>query len=115
MVRLIIGKSASGKTLYLKRVLEQHNLDEVCTNLLDDVSLANNPYNRERIEILDDVLETATIEEQKTSLRITGANAPLTQAFDSIVTIICKDRDILILDEPCFGMTLVEKNKLVNF
>lgn len=76
MVRLIIGKSASGKTLYLKRVLEQHNLDEVCTNLLDDVSLANTPYNRERIEILDDILETATIEEQKTSLRITGANAP---------------------------------------
>lgn len=115
MVRLIIGKSASGKTLYLKRVLEQHNLDEVCTNLLDDVSLANTPYNRERIEILDDVLETATIEEQKTSLRITGANAPLTHVFDSIVTIICKDRDILILDEPCFGMTLVEKNKIVNF
>ena len=115
MIRIIVGENASGKTLYLDRILEKYGLSECCTNIVDDPTLNKVEYNDKRIWHLSYVLETSDIELTDQILRIADANAVLTPNFDRLATIICKNRDILILDEPCFGLKFAERCRLLSF
>lgn len=109
MVRLIIGKNAAGKTLYLENMIKRYELFEVNTNMRDKIYTYQIPYNKKRIEILKECLETEDISENSLSLGIANSTAyMISTELLELLTLICRDRNILILDEPLKKLSAYE-------
>lgn len=117
MLEIIIGQNASGKTLYLynciKEELDKNNTDFI-TNL-NLLSAERAGFNEERIEILYDIIDTA--DEIITSNKILNIKADenFSKAFLEIMTLFCKDKSTLFLDEPEQGLSNRELYILANF
>ena len=115
MVRLIVGENAAGKTLYLKEVLQKYMLNNVITNTVNDSTLIKEKFNSTRVNILRNTLKTADIKGETGLLNIACDDIELSSQFLELLSMVCKDRDILILDEPCFGLTPGQKCIIVDF
>lgn len=117
MLEIIIGQNASGKTLYLynciKAELEKNNTDFASN--LNQLSYEDLKFNKKRIEILYDLIDTA--EEIITNNKILSIKAEenFSKAFLEIMSILCKDVSTLFLDEPEQGLSRREIDILCTF
>ena len=115
MINLIIGNNAIGKTAYLNILIKKYGIDNITTNLRSDTYFQYIKYNEERVQILQTLLSANKIEHNLTYLDIKNPDRVLTLNFLKLVTTICRDRDILILDDPEKDLTYMEKNFLLTF
>lgn len=111
MTHIVVGESASGKTLWLRNYIDTvgHNK---CNSNLD--GLNNVRFNRNRLDVLGDLIES--------DIRVLGGSfiAPdtndyrLSRRFFDLAAIICNDLDYLALDEPEQLLTITENIKIVQ-
>ena len=101
MLNIVIGRNASGKTFYLERLIKKYGITNVNTNLANRDDTYDIPYNKQRIEILKNVMDADEIHEQRSVLSISGDLIDdISPEFLELVSLICRDKDILLLDEP---------------
>lgn len=115
MITLLIGNNAIGKTRYLQELLSNHNPNDVLTNMYSKVYILKEDYNEERLNVLKDILMTDDI---LLDHKILYPNNPYfipSNAFMELMTLLCKNRNIVFLDEPTKELQFHEKAKLVKF
>ena len=115
MINLIVGKNALGKTVYLNKLKDEYDLDIIITNLITFRYIKNEDYNLERLEVLQDLLIADEIMQTKPKLTIVNPDFEFTQEFLDLMTLLCKNRKIVLLDEPDKGLTSHERYLLISF
>ena len=117
MIHLIIGNNTIGKTLYLKKLLSSYLSNKnyaVLTNLIPPTYVVNIEYDDRRINIFEDITYAEHTDRSPALLGFVGANLKNSTEFASLVTILCKQGDILLLDEPCMGLTNQQKIRFIQ-
>lgn len=116
MLRLIIGKNASGKTVYLNRQIKSRSKTDINSNIGNQIYKESIGYDERRIEILKDCLETNDITEDKKFLGISNSSAySMSKELASLFTLMCKEGKYLILDEPFKSISYYEHETLLKF
>lgn len=115
MITLIIGQNAIGKSAYLKNRIKKSSDNGILTNIVSSEYLKNLDYNEERIQQLEDILDTDNIIRNQDLLGIETDEVTIGQYFTRILTLICKNGSILYLDEPEFDLSYKEIGFLVWF
>lgn len=114
MIELIIGQNTLGKTAYLQEVIEGYGIKNIINNIKSDISIEFVGYNKERLDILQDLLMADEIVEGR-QLSVVNSYIDLSKYFLELFTLMCKERDILILDEPDKCLTSTETLLFLNF
>lgn len=115
MLTLIIGKNASGKTIYLNSLLFKFKSSNIITNLLDKDYIVNTKFNEERKEVFRKLMLADKIEEVNNKFKFQNPYFEPSDEFNNLMSLLCRDRKILLLDEPDRDITYNEKNILINF
>lgn len=118
MITLIIGQNAIGKTVYIKNKVKNtvEDNENIIFNFFDTSYLNNRGYDKNRIEALEDVLDTDKIDiDNPEYLSIKTDEIRIGKSFNNILTIICKEGNELYLDEPEYGLNNHEIGYLVKF
>lgn len=115
MINLIIGKNALGKTVYLNKLKDKNDLDKIITNLITFRYIKNEKYNQERLDILQELLLADEIIPTNPKLTIVKPDFEISQEFIDIMTLLCKDRNLVLIDEPNKGLTPHERFRLISF
>lgn len=118
MINFIIGENASGKTLYLDRIinkdLNSHGSIEFVTNVYD-VKHNNSKYNLDRISILEDISYADKVDTSNDIISILGNPVRLSKEFLQIITILCLECKRAYIDEPEQGLSEYEICLLSSF
>jgi len=118
MIKFIIGKNASGKTLYLNNCVKQDlnsNEDiEFVTNL-KDTNYQDVDYDYRKIEILEEISHADSIDTSNELLALIESPVKLSKEFLQLVTILCKKCKRAYIDEPEQGLSEYEINLLASF
>lgn len=116
MLNLIVGQNTIGKTAYLRQLLSAFGFNNCTTNMFRDKAMPSDVgFDKDRLYILRDVMDGKDIYVSGTDyLTIISEDIPLTREFNDIMTIMCKDKKILILDEPDLGINAYEEGKLLD-
>lgn len=122
MLKLVVGQNTIGKTLELKRQMEEcqkHN--PVVTNLYDDYSLKQVSYNMDRVDALKELVfpdEDVLLSSEKLSIGSADPNIYVpghSSDLEELLTLLCKDRNFVFLDEPDKNLNYTDKLLLINF
>jgi predicted ATPase len=122
MLKLVVGQNTIGKTLELKRQLEEcqkHN--PVVTNLYDDYNLKQVSYNIDRVNALKELVfpdEDVLISGEKLSIGSADLNTCVpghSSDLEELLTLLCKDINFVFLDEPDKNLNYADKLLLINF
>lgn len=118
MIKLIIGQNASGKTLYLNNLiqsrLEKTGKIDFVTNTVRNITFINKEYNKERLEILEELILADEISTSSSeNISPIGNPIRLSNRFLYLMTILCKDVKSAYLDEPEQGLSEYERNLFI--
>jgi hypothetical protein len=119
MVKWIIGLNGAGKTVYLENTLEDaiKNKENIVTNIR---SVAYRGFNEDKIkalnepELYEDTFDYGEIEVVNNHIIIKNATIIYTDNFMNLLTLLCREGDTLIIDEPEFGLYGVEIDMIVK-
>lgn len=75
----------------------------------------NVPYDKLRVERLRDLYMCDVDESNPYILSLTEPDRPLTTDFIELVSLMCKEGDTLLLDEPDKGLLWYENNYFISF
>lgn len=112
MINLIVGENSTGKTLYLESLIKT---GKELTNLERLNRYLNVPYDKLRLERLRDLYICEVDASNPFVLGVTEPDRPLTTNFIELVSLMCKEGDILLLDEPDKGLMWYENNYFISF
>lgn len=112
MLALILGQNSIGKSYALEKIKENSN-DVISYNTMDIQDIYSREYNDERIEILSDNKYIDSIDYEKTKLSIKSIY-DISNNLERILYIICKQSDVLLLDEAELELTKTETSILVH-
>jgi hypothetical protein len=116
MINLIVGENSSGKTVYLEKLLKEKYKYGVSTNMLKiDPKIESVGFNQERVNILDEITICDGINSTGQYLEFTGKKETYSLEFIKLLSLICKDNSILILDEPDLMIEDTEGSRLAYF
>ncbi len=118
MINIIMGLNGQGKTLYIENLLSKKiNEGEIVVSNLPN-SLTVNKIDKQKANILASnmrlthkILNGTDIKYSNTQLFFDG-DEEYTNAFVNIVTLLCKQGNVLILDEPDIGLNSTEVYQL---
>lgn len=119
MINWIIGLNGSGKTVYLEKVLDKEvdSGSKIITNIRQT---HYSGFNADRLELLkqydfyDILTDYGEIEVINNRLAIKRDDFEFTDYFLDIITLLCRNGDTLILDEPEYGLYGMEINFLCD-
>ena len=116
MINLIIGQNAIGKSTYLKKLYREIGFARCTTNLYGDLLPEDNtPFNEHRLSVVRDICDCDDVRAEGTSyVNIINSDPTFTRQFRDLVSIICRDKEYLLLDEPDLGITYYEEGKLLK-
>lgn len=97
MIHVIVGENATGKTLYLRRLVNK--VESSVNNLTDNVLGSKRKFVRERLDKLAEYL-LADIDYNGTDVRINNSYVEFSEEFRAEALKLCRAGDYLILDEP---------------
>lgn len=97
MIHVIVGENATGKTLYLRRLVNK--VESSVNNLTDNVLGSKRKFVRERLDKLAEYL-LADIDYNGTDVRINNSYVEFSEEFRAEALKLCRVGDYLILDEP---------------
>lgn len=117
MVDWIVGLNGGGKTVYLEKMIDNEldNGSKIITNIRQPYYKG---FNADRIKLLEqydfyDILtDYGEIEVINNRLAIKRDDFEFTDYFLDILTLLCRNGDTLILDEPEYGLYGMEINFL---
>ena len=105
MIKWIIGLNGSGKTVYLEKLLDKEvdNCSKIITNIRQT---HYSGFNADRLELLKqyDFYDIA----------IKRDDFEFTDYFLDVLTLLCRNGDTLILDEPDYGLYGMDINFLCD-
>lgn len=121
MVKWIIGLNGSGKTVYLEEKLDE----EIDKNRDNDIITNIRPVHYEgfaayRIQALrnseycDEIFDYGELEVINNKIAIVNNEFHYTEYFINLLTLLCRNGDTIILDEPEFGLFGIEIDLLVQ-
>lgn len=112
MITLILGQNAIGKSYCLKKILKENIKSNIVASNINGIDnldiLENREYNNERLEILEENKFIDEISVKANKISIIEADMKTGHKFESLVYLLCKEADILILDEPEYGLSSEE-------
>lgn len=112
MITLILGQNAIGKSYYLNKILKENIKSSIIASNINGINglenFENREYNKERLEILEENKFIDEISVKANKISIIEADMKTGHKFESIVYLLCKEADILILDEPEYGLSAEE-------
>ena len=119
MIKWIIGLNGSGKTVYLEKLLDKQfdNCSKIITNIRQT---HYSGFNADRLELLkqydfyDILTDYDEIEVINNRLAIKRDDFEFTDYFLDVITLLCRNGDTLILDEPEYGLYGMEINFLCD-
>ena len=119
MINWIVGLNGSGKTVYLEKVLDKEvdSGSKIITNIRQTYYSG---FNADRLELLkqydfyDILTDYGEIEAINNRLSIKRDDFEFTEYFLDILTLLCRNGDTLILDEPEYGLYGMEINFLCD-
>lgn len=113
MVNVILGHNATGKTLFLNNLLKDNQ--KAVTNLIQPVFFSETKFNSEAVNRIERALGISDITKRGTSINyVSNDGVELSSEMCDLLFLLCCDMDVAILDEPDFGMTEVERGKLIT-
>ena len=113
MIKWIVGLNGSGKTVLLEDELEEeiNKNSKIITNLKN---ITYRDFDKNRIDMLVghddyvDIFDYGDIEINNNEMTITENGHEYSKNFLNILSLLCRKGDVLILDEPEFGLYGVE-------
>jgi Fe-S cluster assembly ATPase SufC len=103
MCKVIVGKNASGKTLYLKNYIREiKNKGSIATNMFDGVIIPKNEIDCDLVERINRHIDAFSIDCSSNSLSYVDYR--LSGNFLSLLNIILHKSKYIILDEPEMGL-----------
>ena len=112
MITLILGQNTIGKSYYLNKILKENIKSNIVASNINGIDnldiLENREYNNERLEILEENKFIDEISVKANKISIIEADMKTGHKFESLVYLLCKEADILILDEPEYGLSSEE-------
>lgn len=112
MITLILGQNAIGKSYYLNKILKENIKSNIVASNINGINglenLENREYSKERLEILEENKFIDEISVKANKISIIEADMKTGHKFESLVYLLCKEADILILDEPEYGLSSEE-------
>lgn len=122
MLKFIIGQNTIGKTLELRGQMEACKKHaSVITNLYDDYSLKQVSYNMDRVDALKELVfpdEDVLLSREKLSIGSADPNIYVpghSSDLEELLTLLCRDRNFVFLDEPDKNLNYTDKLLLINF
>lgn len=112
MINLIVGENSTGKTLYLESLIKT---GKELTNLERLDKYLNVPYDKLRVERLRDLYICDVDASNPFVLGLAEPDRPLTPNFIELVSLMCKEGDTLLLDEPDKDLQWYENNYFISF
>lgn len=112
MLTLILGQNSIGKSYTLERIKE-NSTDIISYNTMDIQDIYSREYSTERLEILSNNKYIDSIEYENIKLSIKSIYE-ISNNFEKLLYIICKQSDILLLDEAELELTKTETSILVH-
>lgn len=111
MITLILGQNSIGKSYIIERIKHDSN-EIVASNKMDIHDLYSRGYNEERLDILTNNKYIDKID--CTNLKISiNSIYDFSNTFEKLIFIICKQSDILLLDDVELELTKLETSILV--
>lgn len=107
MLEAIIGKNASGKSVVLKKQLKDlvDSGKTVATNLIESELLEDTGISCSSLELLNHIVELDTFKILGNNIVYEDQGESHSKDFLELVNIICKDVDVIVIDEPETGLT----------
>ncbi len=119
MINIYIGENGQGKTLLLEDYIDNiDNKESIVTNFVDILGLDIRKLSKERLSIVLDEYNSGKLFDGYDVAVKNGKIIPdvdtkeYSDEYIDIITLLCKDGDILVLDEPDMGLDLQETSKL---
>lgn len=116
MINLIVGANASGKTLTLKRMVNEHAV-QGCSYSDSPIVLESIKLNECALEIASEFLEGDALVYNNSVVGVTPwFDNPIefSRLFLDRVNLVCKNTKYVFLDEPDFGITDEETRILAH-
>lgn len=101
MINVIVGQNAAGKTLFLS------NKCVNCTSLVTNLSgydCSYDTFREDRLHILEN-FTTGDVTVERDVVRVTGGWFAFSMEMLRYVSLLCRDGDRLVLDEPDLYVT----------
>lgn len=107
MINAYVGKNAAGKTSNLRKRYEEAKAQgsRVITNLIDIRLYRMVNVDITSLEIVNDLMELDTLKVLNREIVFEEQLENHTQAFLNLVNVMCKDVDVICIDEPEVGLS----------
>lgn len=119
MIKWIVGLNGAGKTVLLDEMIDNalQDKEQLITNARE-VHYENFDMSKidelRRSDYYNEIFDYGNLEIVNNKLAIINTDFRYTNAFLDIVTLLCRNGDILILDEPELGLFGLEIDLLVK-
>lgn len=119
MIKWIIGLNGAGKTVVLEETLDKEieQGKSIVTNIRD---VHYKGFDDSKVQALkeseeySDIFDYGELQIINNKLEIVGGMIDYTEHFTNLLTLLCREGDTLIIDEPEFGLFGIEIDKLTT-
>ena len=114
MIYALIGENISGKTKYVRSLYNKYGAEHCLYNKKTDPTVEATSYNAEalstlqRIMLADQIMPSSVIS-------IVGSPFTPSSGFLNLMSLVCKKRDYLLLDEPDTILSFNETQWLYDY
>ena len=114
MIHALIGENISGKTKYVRDLYTKYGPGCCLYNKKTDPTLEITPYNEKALGILQRIMLADQVVSSSV-LSIIGSPFTPSSGFLNLMSLVCKKRDYLLLDEPDTILSFNETQWLYDY
>lgn len=114
MIYALIGENISGKTKYVRSLYNKYGAEHCLYNRKTDPTVETTAYNMEALSILQRIMLADQIMPSSV-ISIVGSPFTPSGGFLNLMSLVCKKRDYLLLDEPDTILSFNETQWLYDY
>lgn len=113
-----MGLNGQGKTIYLDRYIDTVDNSRIVTNVKPIIGLGERRLSKQRLAIISDrhnrdsLFDGSNINVYNNYICIESSDNEFSKTYIEFMNLICKEGDILVLDEPDMGLDIQETYKI---